>query len=117
MIFNILKALILDDLIEFVDFWFLHFPRNLIRNYFDQIYSFDVVLKLRANLRNITKPLYGDYSLVGYCIAFPYRVFRIIFALIFYFFIGIFYCIFLIFWLILPIFLLSYGIHGILFSK
>ncbi len=110
MVLKILKVLIIDDLKEFLDFWFLHFPQNWIRSYFDQIYKFDQVLKLKANLRNITKPLYGDYTLIGYAIAFPYRVLRIIFASIFYFFLGLFYSFFLLIWLILPIFLLVYGI-------
>ncbi len=111
---HILKALILDDLIEFLDFYFLHFPQNLIRNFFDQVYTFDKTLKLRSNFRNITKPLYGDYTLIGYFIALPYRLIRISFAFIFYIFLGLFYLIFLLFWLILPIFLLFYGF---LFSK
>ena len=110
---NILKALILDDLIEFLDFWFFHFPKSLIRNYFDKIYSFDQILKLKPNLRNLTKPLYGDYTLVGYFIALPYRVLRIILAVIFYFLVAIVYLIFLVIWLFSPLFL----IYGILFSK
>lgn len=111
---SILKALILDDFLQFLDFWYLHFPRNFLRNYFDQVYSFDKSLKLRANLRNITKPLYGDYTFIGYAIAFPYRVLRIIFAFLFYFSLFLFYLVFLLAWLFLPIFLIFYGI---LFSK
>lgn len=114
MVINILKFLILDDLLEFLDFWFLHFPKNLVRNFFDQVYDFDRVLKFKANIRNITKPLYGDYTFLGYAIALPYRMIMITFALIVYFLLAIFYFIFLIFWLSLPFFLLSYGI---LFSK
>ncbi len=114
MIFDILKVLILDDLLEFLDFWFLHFPKILIRNYFNQIYSFDQILKLKANLRNLTKPLYGDYTFIGYFFAFPYRIFRVAFSLFFYFLIAIFYLFFLVLWLILPFFLILYGV---LFSK
>jgi len=106
----ILKALILDDLIDFLDFWFHHFPQRVIRNFFDQVYLWDKNLKVKANLRNLTKPLYGDYTLIGYTIAFPYRIFRIFLGLSVYFFIFIFYLIFLLVWLFLPIFLLGYGI-------
>jgi len=106
---NILKAIILDDLIDFIDFWFHHFPKRIIRYFFDQIYIWDKDLKVKANLRNLTKPLYGDYSIIGYLIAFPYRILRISFGFLIYFFILIFYLIFLLFWLFLPIFLLGYG--------
>lgn len=114
MFLNILKILILDDLLRFLDFWYIHFPRRTIRHYFDQIYFLDRFLKLKANLRNISKPLYGDYTFVGYIIAIPYRIFRIIFGFIIYFFLGIFYLVLFLFWLILPFFLLFYGF---LFSK
>jgi hypothetical protein len=107
---DILKALILDEIIDFLDFWFHHFPQRVIRNFFDQIYLWDKNLKVKANLRNLTKPLYGDYTIVGYLIAFPYRVLRIFFGLLIYFFIFIFYLFFLLAWLFLPIFLLGYGI-------
>jgi len=107
---HILRALILDDLIDFLDFWFHHFPQRIIRNFFDQIYLWDKNLKVKAHLRNLTKPLYGDYTIVGYLIAFPYRVLRIFFGFLIYFFIFVFYLIFLLGWLILPIFLLGYGI-------
>jgi hypothetical protein len=111
---DILKALILDDLIDLLDFWFHHFPQRIIRNFSDQIYLWDKSLKVKSNLRNLAKPLYGDYSMVGYLIAFPYRILRIFFGMIVYFFIFIFYLVFLFSWLFLPIFLLGYGI---LFSK
>jgi hypothetical protein len=111
---DILRALILDEIIDFLDFWFHHFPQGVIRSFFDQIYHWDKTLKFKAHLRNLTKPLYGDYTLIGYLIAFPYRVLRIFFALLIYFFIFIFYLFFLLAWLFLPIFLLGYGF---LFSK
>jgi len=107
---DILRALILDSLIDFLDFWFYHSPQRMIRSFFDQIYIWDKNLKVRANLRNINKPLYGDYSVIGYFIAFPYRVLRIFFGFFIYFFIFIFYLIFLLVWISLPIFLLGYGI-------
>ncbi|GIW67254.1 MAG: hypothetical protein KatS3mg096_122 [Candidatus Parcubacteria bacterium] len=107
---NILRALILDDLIEFLDFWFHHFPQRTIRHFFDQVYLIDKNLKVKANLRNLTKPLYGDHTIIGYLIAFPYRVLRIFFGLVIYFFIFLLYLFFVIFWVFLPIFLLGYGI-------
>jgi len=111
---DILRALILDDLIEFLDFWFHHFPKRIIRHFFDQIYIWDKTLKVKANLRNITKPLYGDHTIIGHLIAFPYRITRIIFGFLTYLFIFISYFIFLLLWLTGPILILSYGI---LFSK
>lgn len=107
---NILRALILDDLIEFLDFWFHHFPQRVIRHFFDQIYLWDKNLRVKSNLRNLTKPLYGDYTIIGYLIALPYRVFRIFFGLLVYLLIFLFYCLFIILWVILPIYLISYGI-------
>lgn len=111
---DILKVLILDDLIDFLDFWFHHFPKKIIRNFFDQIYLWDKHLKVKANLRNLTKPLFGDYSIIGHAIAFPYRIIRIIFGFFIYLFIFIFYFLFLLLWVVTPVFLLGYGI---LFSK
>lgn len=109
----ILKALILDDLIDFLSFWFLHFPKKILRHYFDSIYSFEYFFKVKSNLRNIAKPLYGDYTLIGYFIAFPYRFIRIFIGLVFYLFVFIFYIIFLLIWVLLPLIL----IYGVLFSK
>jgi hypothetical protein len=111
---DILRALILDDIIDFLDFWFYHFPQRIIRNFFDQVYLWDKNLKVKANLRNLTKPLYGEYTIIGYLITFPYRFFKIFVGLLIYFLIFIFYLIFLFFWFFLPIFLLGYGIF---FSK
>jgi len=111
---NLIRALILDDLIEFLDFWFYHFPKRIVRHFFDQIYLWDKTLKVKANLRNITKPLYGDYTIIGYVIALPYRLIRIFFGFLIYFFIFLFYLAFLLFWLAGPILLL---IYGVLFSK
>lgn len=111
---NFLKALILDDLIDFLDFWFHHLPKRIIRHYSDILYSFDKYLGFKANLRNITKPLYGDYSIIGYLIAFPYRIIKIFFGLLFYGATFFLYLIIISIILFLPIFLISYGI---IFSK
>ncbi len=107
---SFLKALILEDLIDFADFWFHHLPKRIIRNYFDTLYSFDKYLGFKANLRNLTKPLYGDYSIVGYFIAFPYRLIRIFFSFIFYFALFLIYIFFVLIILFLPIFLAIYGV-------
>jgi hypothetical protein len=106
---NIIKALFLDELIEFFDFWFHHLPKRIIRNYFDTVYSFEGNLKFRTNLRNIFKPLYGDYTIIGRIISFTYRIIKIIFALFFYLFLALIYLIILIFTLLLPFFFLIYG--------
>jgi hypothetical protein len=106
---NILRALILDDLIDFLDFWFYHSPKKIIRNFFDQIYFFDKNLKVTTNLRNFNKPLYGDYTFIGYLIAIPYRFIKIIFGFIFYLLIFLIYLAFILIWIFLPIFLLIYG--------
>lgn len=103
---NILKALFLDDLISFLDFYFHHFPKNILRNYFDNIYFWDQTLKVRVNLRNIKKPLYGDYTLIGFFIALPYRVLRIFLGILLYFFIFLFYLAILLLWIFLPLFFL-----------
>ncbi|MCS7200625.1 MAG: hypothetical protein NZ822_00500 [Patescibacteria group bacterium] len=105
-----LKILILDDLIEFIDFWFHHFPQKTIRSFFDFVYLTDRYLNFRPNLRNITKPLFGDFSLVGYAIALPYRLIKLILGFIFYLAVALLYLLFLGLWLLLPIFLLFYGI-------
>jgi hypothetical protein len=109
-----LKALFLDDLIDFLDFWFHHLPRRILRHYFDTLHSFEREFAFKANLRNLTKPLYGDYTVIGYLIAFPYRVIRIILSLLFALFLSFFYLIFILVILLLPIFLISYGV---IFSK
>lgn len=114
MVINILRIIILDELIEFFDFWYLHFPKNLIRNYSDRFYSLDKVLGFRSNLRNISKPLFQDYTLIGYILAFIYRILIIVFSSIIYSLLFIVYVIFLLIWLILPFSLI---IYGVLFSK
>lgn len=105
-IINIIKVIFLEDLIEFLDFYFHHFPKNLIRNFFDKIFILDYTLKLKTNIRNIKEPLYGDYSIVGYSVSIPYRFFSILIALLVYFFIFLFYLIFLLIWLIFPLLLI-----------
>lgn len=111
---TIIKILIVDDIINFLDFWFHHFPKRIIRDYFDKIYIFEGIFRVRSNLRNITKPLYGDYTLIGYLIAVPYRFLRIIFGLFFYGFVLFFYIVFLLIWIFLPLILL---INGFLLEK
>lgn len=106
----IIKAIILNDLIEFIDYWFNHKPRSIIRNFFDVIYKFDKVISVRAHLRNINKPLYGDYTFIGYAIALPYRIFMIIFGIIVYLFISIFYFLIVLIWILIPLLTLSYGV-------
>ncbi|GIW65141.1 MAG: hypothetical protein KatS3mg093_120 [Candidatus Parcubacteria bacterium] len=105
-----LRIILLDDLIDFIDFWFHHFPKRIVRNFFDLLYYLDKFLGLKANLRNITKPFFRDFSVIGYAIALPFRLFRIFIGGIIYFFIAVIYLVFIIIWLLLPIFLLSYGI-------
>ena len=106
---NILRILILNDLIEFLDFWFKHKPRSFIKNFFNTIYHLERLIALRANLRNINKPLYGDYTLLGYAIALPYRLASILLGLFLYFILFSFYLIIIILWLSLPLVLLGYG--------
>lgn len=106
---NFLKVIFLDDLIDFLDFWFYHFPQRMIRSFFDFVYYTDKFFTLRANIRNFTKPLFGDYSPIGYVISFIYRSFKIITGCLIYFLVFCGYCIFIISWLLLPVFLLIYG--------
>jgi hypothetical protein len=106
---NFLKALILDDLIEFLDFWFYHFPKRIIRHFFDRIYVLDNDLKVKANLRNLSKPLYGDYTIIGRILALPYRLIKIFLGFVVYFMLLVFYLLFLLLWLTGPFFILSYG--------
>lgn len=103
---KILKALILDDLIDFLDFYFHHFPQKILRKYFDNIYSWESSIKLRANLRNFFKPLYGDYSVLGRVIGLVYRTISILFGTIFYSLLFLVYLFFVLIWLGLPIFLI-----------
>jgi hypothetical protein len=105
-----LKIIFLDDLIDFIDFWFHHFPRRITRSFFDFIYYLDKFFGLKANLRNLTQPLFRDFSIVGYAIAFSYRLIKVFTSGIIYLFVALLYLIFLILWIFLPIFLLIYGI-------
>lgn len=105
-----LKVILLDDLIDFLDFWFHHFPRRIIRLFFDFVYYADKFFAVRANIRNFTKPLFGDYSIIGYAITFVYRSLKIVSGCSLYFFVFCGYFIFIIGWLLLPIILLTYGV-------
>lgn len=91
---------------EFLRHWYI----KSIRMYFGFIIncfeSMDRVFAWKITAKNIFKPLYGDYSFVGYVFGFLFRITRLVVTTVVYicvFFIAVF---LYVLWFLVPPFLL-----------
>ena len=109
MFLTIIKIIFLKDLQRFLDFWFIHGPKQIVRFFFDAFYVWDKTISFRATFRNFFVPLYGDHTILGHIIAFIYRLIILSLATFILIFIALFFISFLIIWSLFPFLIFFYG--------
>ena len=62
----------------FFHHWYIDAFFVFSRHYLSVLREFDRILAWRVTLKNIFRPLYGDYSAIGYIFGFIFRLFRLI---------------------------------------
>jgi sensor histidine kinase YesM len=123
-ILKLAEIFFLEDLYFFLDYWFNHLLKNVLRKTIEYIYFLDHDLGFRRNLRNLFSPLIFEKGilsfLIGRPVGFILRFFLIFFLSIIYTLIFSFSFILIIFIFILPIFLLILSLpktNGIFMGK
>ena len=59
-------------------FWYIRGPIFFFRSFYRFLIYLDQGFAVTVMLRLFFVPLFGDYSLIGYCLAFIFRVVRIV---------------------------------------
>jgi len=86
--------------------WYVIFSRRFWAHAVDQFLIMERSLALRVMVRTWTKPLYGDYTIIGKIIGPIFRTWRIVFALVVYASYFIFMFVLWLSWLAFPVFVL-----------
>lgn len=68
--------------------------------------SMDRVFAWKITAKNIFKPLYGDYSFIGYVFGFLFRIVRLVITTVIYVCIFIVAALLYVLWLFIPLFFL-----------
>lgn len=87
---------------EFLRHWYVKSGKiywNFIINQFEKI---DYKLAWKITIKNIFKPLYKDYSVMGYILGFIFRSLRVVFSSIVYVIYFVFALGLYILWLLMP---------------
>jgi len=90
-------------IIEFLRHWYvksLRYYSDFCLNVFERL---DRFFAWRITLRNILKPLYGDYSIIGYVMGFIFRSARFILASLIYLFLFVVSVAAYLIWVFLPV--------------
>ena len=69
---------------EFFRHWYIASAKRYFNFALDRLARADRVLAWRITARHLFKPLYGDYSVIGYVFGFVFRVLRLLAASVFY---------------------------------
>jgi len=83
-------------------FWYLQSPRWIYERLVGAIRSLDGNLAVVSTWKNITKPIFQDYTRQGRIIGFFLRLGRIVFSLLLYFCVVIIYGFGYLLWLLFP---------------
>jgi hypothetical protein len=97
-----------------LSYWYGYGLRALGQRYLGSLLAFEGQVAVRATARNITKPLFQDYTRQGRIIGFFFRVFRILFGLGLYAGVTIVYGIIAFIWLIFPLLCLVSIVGGLI---
>ncbi len=100
-------------IIEFLRHWYVESVRIYFNFVLNQLQAIDYSFAWKITLKNLFKPLYKDYSVIGYVLGFIFRVLRLFVSTIIYGFIFVFAAAVYVAWLALPVFL----IFKVFFSK
>jgi hypothetical protein len=112
MLAHALITSLINDILNFLIFWFINGSRRLWNNFSNQIQSLEQTFGIRANFKRFFAPLYGDYSLPGYVFAIPWRLLLMTVGIILVLFITIFYTILFVVYITLPLLISILFIYG-----
>ena len=98
-------------------FWYLQSPRWIYDRLIAAIRGLDGQLAVADTWKNITKPIFQDYTRQGRIIGFFLRIFRILFSLVLYAFTALVYGVGYIFWLLFPFICLAWIIGSFSAAK
>ncbi|MEX1014514.1 MAG: hypothetical protein WDZ80_05125 [Candidatus Paceibacterota bacterium] len=88
---------------DFLNNWYIRSSRNYWHWVITKIQRIDYRLAWKITLKNLFKPLYKDYSFVGYVVGFFLRIGRLFFSSIIYLIILSIASLIYLFWISLPI--------------
>ena len=91
------------DMIPFVSYWYLQSPQRFYSAYLSLLNGLEAQLAVVDMVRNISKPLFQDYTFQGRLIGVAIRVLRIIGSVFIYAVISLAYAAIYLFWLLFPI--------------
>jgi hypothetical protein len=97
---------------DFLRHWYWGGFLTISRWLINALELFDRYFALRITLKNLFKPLYQDYTLIGYTLGFVFRFWRLFSGSIVYFFIIIFFAALFLFWAGIPIYIIYRGYKG-----
>ncbi|MCL5257964.1 MAG: hypothetical protein M1505_01915 [Patescibacteria group bacterium] len=112
MIFQVLGQSLLNDIVDFLQFYFITNLKKISRSFFDQLDRAERQFGFKANLKNFWRPLFSDYSLPGYVFAVPFRLILIGLGLVVILFWLILYSLILLVYLFLPVVISIYLYYG-----
>lgn len=92
---------------EFLRHWYIGSFLVISHQVFNILEKLDRRLALRITLRNFLRPLYQDYSVLGYILGFFFRSWRIIIASVIYLAIIAVALAVYIFWALIPIYIIA----------
>ncbi|CAN5140844.1 hypothetical protein BH11PAT4_BH11PAT4_2220 [soil metagenome] len=88
---------------ELLSFWFVKSGPQALTMYRRTIAGFEANLAIATTAKNLSKPLFQDYTYQGRVIGFGFRILRILMGSILYFLIALVYALLFIAWLVFPI--------------
>lgn len=112
LVFAYLFKWFLYRITEFLRHWYVDGFRKISQELINALEVLDRTIALKITLKNLFRPLYQDYTFIGYFFGFFFRFWRLLFGVILYFFVVlIFFAAFLV-WAIIPIYILYKGFEG-----
>jgi len=93
----------LRHLFQFLVHWYWNGVKTIFHFFILTLESLDLVFAVRVTALNLASPLYQDYSLVGYAISIPTRLFLVIVGSLIYLVIFLFFLALIIIWYLIPI--------------
>lgn len=97
---------------EFLRHWYVGSFLTISHWLINALESLDRYFALRITLKNLFKPLYQDYTLIGYTLGFIFRFWRALFSGIIYFFVILFFIAIFLAWAGIPIYIVYRGYRG-----
>ena len=71
-------------IVTFLKHWYVHSARLYWLAFFNWLERIDYSFAWRITLKNLFKPLYGDYSTIGRILGFIFRSIRVVIASVIY---------------------------------